>query len=182
MYTVKLPDILLSIPRNPVTAVGLPLIAGLLSGSPTRRVVQGQWYNTLRFPPGRPPRQAFPIVWTSLYVAMGYASHLAVHAFDITVGPLRDKLSIALVLYYGQLAMNLLWTPLFFVNKQAGLALLDSAALLCTTGFMTRLLHEATDGKTTYLLAPYCAWLSYATYLNGGIWWLNRGHSARKHD
>jgi tryptophan-rich sensory protein len=34
-------------------------------------------------------------------------------------------------------------------------------------------LDKVTDGATTLLLLPYCAWLSFATYLNAGIWWNN---------
>ena len=42
---ITLPPLLFSIARNPVTAVGLPFIGGMISGSPTRRVVKGKWYN-----------------------------------------------------------------------------------------------------------------------------------------
>lgn len=56
-----------------------------------------------------------------------------------------------------------------------------SSSLLSLVGIYNRLLllrqadlHEATDGATTWFLAPYCIWLSYATYLNAGYWWLNR--------
>ena len=44
-YFDPFPPVLLSIARNPVTAVGLPLTSGLLSGFPTKKVVQGAWYN-----------------------------------------------------------------------------------------------------------------------------------------
>jgi len=37
-----------------------------------------------------------------------------------------------------------------------------------------KILDRPTNAKATYLLLPYCAWLAYATYLNAGLWWLNR--------
>lgn len=40
-------------------------------------------------------------------------------------------------------------------------------------------LHGPTKGKSTWLLAPYCAWLTFATYLNGGFVWLNRKNQKR---
>ncbi|OBZ70450.1 Translocator protein [Grifola frondosa] len=167
MSVIYLPNILLEIPRNSITAVGLPLVAGFLSGYPTGKVCKGQWYKSLTFPPGLPPRQVFPIVWGSLYFAMGYASHLAVKAFDESLTTARKSpTSIALTLYYAQLALNLAWSPLFFFKKQVGLALIDMGLLTGTTMYMTALLHEPTGGKSTYLLLPYCAWLSYATYIN----------------
>ncbi|KAI3612192.1 hypothetical protein WG66_012166 [Moniliophthora roreri] len=118
MASIHLPNILISIPRNP----------------------------------GRPPRQVFPIVW-----------------------PILDSLTLGIALYYAQLFMNFAWSPLFFNAKQIGLALIDSALMAGTTYYMTKLLDEPTQSKTTYFLLPYCAWLTFATYLNGGIWWLNRG-------
>jgi len=178
--SVHLPNILYDIPRNIYTAVGVPVALGLLSGSRTRNVVDSNWYKSLAVPPGRPPRQAFPIVWTTLYVCMGYASHLAVTALDTSVVPLtRSDLILGLKLYYVQLGLNVLWTPLFFGAKQTGAALIDSTLLAGTTMYMTKLLHGPTGGKSTYFLAPYCVWLTYATYLNGGIWLYNRGRKDR---
>ncbi|EJD01121.1 TspO/MBR-related protein [Fomitiporia mediterranea MF3/22] len=177
------PTLLLSISRNSVTAVGLPLAAGVLSGLPTRKVVQGIWYKSLESPPGRPPNKAFPIVWSVLYMGMGYASHLAVKAFDNDINlSSREDAALGLKLYYVQLGLNLAWTPLFFVAKRPGLALIDITALTGTVAYLTKLLHGPTDGASTYLLAPYCAWLGLATYLNAGMWWMNRKRQIPKID
>ncbi|QRW16155.1 tspO/MBR-related protein [Rhizoctonia solani] len=168
--------LLLNLPRNPAVAVGLPIILGSLSGYPTAKVVKSGWYESLRAPPGRPPRQAFGIVWPILYASMGYASHLAIKTYDTSLSPaIKDAALTGLKMYWVQLGLNLAWTPLFFLWKQAGIALIDIAALTSTVAAMTHTLHEPTGGTSTYLLAPYCAWLSFATYLNGGYWWLNRG-------
>ncbi|KAF8335062.1 TspO/MBR-like protein, partial [Cantharellus anzutake] len=149
----------------------LKLPLGLLSGYPTRRVVKSRWYDRLKAPWGRLPKQVFPIIWPILYMSMGYASHLAA----ITLNDDQSKRCDCLKLYYAQLALNLAWTPLFFVYKKKGCALLDLFALLGTTCKLTAELARITNGKSTWFLAPYCAWLTYATYLNAGYWWLNRG-------
>ncbi|KAJ3882889.1 TspO/MBR-related protein [Lentinula edodes] len=177
MSIIYLPNILLSISRNPVTALGFPLALGVLSGTPTAKVVRGPWYNNLLFPPGRVPRQVFPIVWPLLYLckSMGYASHIAVKALDVSVSSSsRSSLTLGVALYYAQLCMNFAWSPLFFGYKQVGVALIDSILMAGTTLYATKLFDGPTHSRTTYLLVPYCGWLCFATYLNAGIWWLNR--------
>jgi len=155
-------------------AVGLPLSIGFLSGRQTRETVQSLWYQSLRSPPGRPPRAVFPIVWSTLYIAMGYASHLAVKAFDRNLSPSATAdAHDGLHLYWAQLGLNLLWTPLFFGWKKVDMALVDISLLTGTVFYMTKKLDGPTKGATTLLLAPYCVWLCWATYLNAGIWWLN---------
>ncbi|KAK7061789.1 TspO/MBR-like protein [Favolaschia claudopus] len=171
---LRLPAVLLTAARVPLIAVGLPLGLGFFSGRPTAKVVQSDWYKNLRTPPGRPPRQVFPIVWPLLYISMGYASHLTVRALDNAASPsARSDLKLALGLYYTQLGLNFLWTPLFFGAKKTGIALLNIGSLTATTFFMTNLLAAHAPGAS-YMLLPYCLWLSFAAYLNAGIWWLNR--------
>jgi benzodiazapine receptor len=175
MSGVFIPNILLAIPRNPVTAVGLPIALGFLSGSPASKVVNSNWYFNLQSPPGLPPREVFPYVWALLYLSMGYASHIAVNALDNTLlEQNRKDLSLGLTLYFVQLGLNCIWSPIFFGAHQCGIALADSVLLTGTTWYMTKILDGPTDGTATYFLLPYCAWLAYATYLNAGSWWLNR--------
>ncbi|KAL7411501.1 TspO/MBR-related protein [Mrakia frigida] len=170
-----LPTILYQIPSNVFAAVGLPLVLGLSSGYTTASVVKGPWYKGLLTPAYAPPRQAFGIVWPILYVGMGYASHLIVKAHASALTPAaKNTASLALTLYYLQLAGNLTWTPLFFGLKQTGLALVDIVALTATVFALTITADSLpTEISTTWFLGPYCAWLSYATYLNAGYWFLN---------
>ncbi|KIY49285.1 TspO/MBR-related protein [Fistulina hepatica ATCC 64428] len=172
MAGIQILHIFLQLPLNPAVAIGLPLSLGMLSGSSTAAVVRSPWYQNLRAPPGRPPRQVFPIVWPILYIAMGYASHIVAETLNSPV-PVSN-LCLGLVLYYSQLALNLVWSPIFFGVKKLGIALCDSILLAGTTYYMTKLLDEPTNHKTTYLLVPYCAWLTFALYLTAGFWWLNR--------
>ncbi|KAG8687790.1 hypothetical protein FRC12_019112 [Ceratobasidium sp. 428] len=177
---INLPPLLLDLPRNPVIAVGIPIVLGSLGGYPTSKVVDGPWYAAQRPPPAKPPRQAFGIVWPILFASMGYASHLAIKSYDASLSPaVKDAALTGLKMYWVQLGLNVSWSPLFFLLRQKGLALIDIAALTTTVVAMTRTLHGPTDGKATYFLAPYCAWLTYATYLNGGYWWLNRDYDSK---
>ena len=171
-----LPDVLFDVARNPVLAVGLPIGLGAISGIITGRTSRSNWYTTMSPPPGNPPRQVFGPVWTILYGLMGYASHLAVRSFDTAVTPSgaaeADK---ALQLYYAQLALNMLWTPLFFGAQQKEIALGNILALTGTVATMTVKMHNLnTPFSTTWFLGPYVAWLAYATYLNAGFVWYNR--------
>ncbi|KAF8205043.1 TspO/MBR-related protein [Pholiota molesta] len=176
-----IPNILLAIPRNPVTAVGLPLALGFLSASQTSKVANSNWYHSLAAPPGRPRREVFPFAWTILYLAMGYASHVAVKALDSTLlEDNRHDLTLGIALYYAQLGLNCAWSPLFFESHQIGLALVDSVLITATTWYMTKLLDRPTNAQATYFLLPYCAWLGFATYLNAGTWWLNREDARKK--
>lgn len=72
-------------PRSPVLAVGLPLSLGWFTGYITRNSrygPKGAWYANLKKARGQPPTWVFPVVWTSLYAAMGWSSHLIVQAYD----------------------------------------------------------------------------------------------------
>ena len=112
-----------------------------------------------------------------MYACVGYASHLAVKHFDrepLEGSPKRRALKRGLALYYAQLGLNFIYTPIFLGAQQLGWSLVDSSLMTLTSFTMSSIFHKATGGSTTYLLAPYCVWLVYATYMNGGLWWLNR--------
>nr|ODN92371.1 benzodiazapine receptor [Cryptococcus depauperatus CBS 7855] len=158
-----LPEIMLSVARNPILAVGLPIGLGASSGYLTGRSSRSQWFTTMKPPPGNPPRQAFGPVWTILYGLMGYASHLVVEAFDQASLPSETALAgRALQLYYVQLGLNLLWTPIFFGWKQKLLALAEILVLTGTVFTMTIEMHKLnTPLSTTWFLGPYCVWLVY---------------------
>ncbi|CEQ40111.1 SPOSA6832_01701, partial [Sporobolomyces salmonicolor] len=188
---VELPALFYAIPRNPAIAVGLPLAFGMASGFITKNSVN-TWYPTLKKPAvshlvintseldecvtdeldlrnqGEPPRWAFPAAWTFLYCSMGLASHLIIKNFDGALPGSAPNVTadIALKLYWGQFGLNMLWTPLFFGLHKLGLALADISLLTPTTYALTYQAYKV-DPRTAFALVPYCAWLSYATYLNG---------------
>ena len=66
--------------------------------------------------PYRPPEKVFPLVWSTLYACMGYASYLVWK----TSGGFLDSGQKALMLYGASLAFNWAWTPIFFGAKNLG--------------------------------------------------------------
>lgn len=114
----NLPPLLVDLPRNPFLALGIPVAAGTFAGVVTRtssRSPDSVWYKSLNRPTWEPPKWAFGVAWPILYVFMGTASHLTVKALHRTPPGLgRTRALTALKLYYAQLTLNQLWTPLFF--------------------------------------------------------------------
>ncbi|KNZ50019.1 uncharacterized protein VP01_463g7 [Puccinia sorghi] len=206
LRSYPIPATLLGLSSNAAIAVLAPVTIGSLVGLITKKSIK-TWYPTLKKPKGQPPRWAFPVAWTYLYGSMGYASHLITQSLNSTPSYLdaADQANAALTLYFGQLALNFIWTPIFFGLKKPAPALVDILALTATVFYMTvsiffhfsipPLLRSSAsllspsksvlvslqnvtskfNSKAAYLFVPYCAWLTFATYLNGTIWYLNPG-------
>jgi len=125
----------------------------------------GQWFASLQRPPFAPPDWLFAPVWTVLYLCIAVAAWLVWRA--------GGKVAAALVLWALQLALNALWSLLFFGFERPDLALLDIGVLLAiviaTTVAFYRLRRAA-----GFLFLPYAAWVAFAGYLNAGFWLLNR--------
>lgn len=128
------------------------------------------WYFQLVKPALNPPPWVFAPVWTMLYLMMGVALFLHRSA---TLGghPLGPR---GTWLFAGQLLLNGVWSPLFFGLKSPVLAAVD-IVLLLTAIVLTQRVFFQTSRLAGWLLAPYLAWVSFATYLNVSIAWLNRG-------
>lgn len=71
-------------------------------------------------------------------------------------------------LYTIQLALNLIWMPLFFGLKKPVAATVDILALTATTGYLAYIWSQV-DEVATYALVPYLGWLSFASYLTVSI-------------
>ncbi|HEX5414649.1 MAG TPA: TspO/MBR family protein [Chloroflexota bacterium] len=126
------------------------------------------WYARLRKPKLNPPKWVFGPVWTTLYAFMAIAAWL-----DWRAGRNRHQGRRALRLFGIQLFFNTLWSILFFGRRAPGLALLDIAALW--TSIVAWLSASLRVNRwTALLILPYLAWVSFASYLNWGIWRLNR--------
>lgn len=137
------------------------LALGIASGLST---VGGNnaWYRELAKPPGTPPPWVFGPVWSVLYLLMG-----------VTLGRLIHRREWPAVWVFGiQFALNLGWTPVFFGANQIATAFAIISALWLGV-FSTILLAWKADKAAAWLLAPYLVWVSYATYLNAGIFRLN---------
>lgn len=127
----------------------------------------------MRQPPLNPPGWVFGPVWTMLYGAMGYASYRAtVVGLASPVPAIRELAHESQTLYTVQLATNLIWMPLFFGMRRPLAALAD---ILVLGGLVMGLANNYSqiDDLAGLLLAPYLAWLGFATYLNFGVGYLN---------
>lgn len=150
-----------------VVAVLLPLAVGGLGSLATFGAVR-EWYPTLVRPSFAPPTWVFGPVWTALYLMMGLACWLVWRH-----GIARPEVRSALVLYGVQLVFNLAWSWLFFGLRQPLLALLDIGILLALVA-LTAFRFDAVSRAAAGLMLPYLAWVTFATVLNAGFWWLNR--------
>ena len=126
----------------------------------------GPWYEALRKPAFTPPGWVFPIVWIALYVSMAAGAWLVWKARGLRGG------AGALVLFAVQLALNAAWTPVFFGLRSPGLAFALIVVLWLAVAATTAAFFRACVAAGA-LMAPYLAWVSFATALNFEIWRLN---------
>ena len=126
------------------------------------------WYETLKKPPFQPPNWLFGPVWTALYALMGIA-------FGSLIA---NRASLGIWLFILQFILNLTWTPLFFRFKQIGPAFINIIALwiaiVGTIWATVRTSLTIFSIPTWALLIPYIAWVTFASILNGTIYFLNR--------
>ena len=144
--------------------LALPLAVGglatLLSGGMDT-------YNTFNQPPLSPPGWVFPVVWSLLYLAMGYASW-RVYSRGEDPGTVR----ISLVAYGVQLFFNFLW-PIVFFRFEAFLAAFVVLIVLWILIVATMWQFYKSDERSGDLLIPYLLWVTFAGYLNLGVYLLN---------
>ncbi len=127
---------------------------------------RSDWYQSLRKPSWQPPPWAFPLVWTPLYVSIGYAGARAL-ARQRDHGPLIRALLT-------DLALNAAWTAVFFRVRKPRAALAEIAGLNLANAALIRRAWQA-DRTAALLLLPYAAWTGFATALNTEIVLLNPG-------
>ena len=126
----------------------------------------GEWYASLKKPSWNPPPWIFAPVWSTLYAMMAVAAWLVWKrgGFSTQRRPLA--------LFLAQLALNALWTPLFFGLHRPGLAFVE-ILLLWLAIAATLLAFRPVNRAAAWLLAPYLAWVSFAAALNFSLWRLN---------
>lgn len=143
--------------------VAIPLAVGGLAALLTSNAMDA--FGQLRQPPLSPPAWLFPVAWTILYALMGLASYFAADSSEQS----RD----ALMLYAVQLAVNFIW-PILFFSIAAYLFALVWLVLLVVLVALNVVAFWRIDKRAGWLMVPYLAWVCFATYLNAGIWYLNR--------
>lgn len=151
-----------------LTVVVTCLAIGYFSGIVTRSSI-ATWYPTLIKPSFNPPNWIFAPVWSMLYVMMGVAAGLVWSKIESD----KEAVKKALVVFAIQLALNALWSYLFFGLHNPLLAGLE-IIILWLMIYETYIQFAKINKIAGYLLIPYLLWVSFATVLNGSIWWLNR--------
>jgi tryptophan-rich sensory protein len=126
------------------------------------------WYPTIEKPSFNPPNWLFGPVWTALYICIAVARGIIWDQID--THPLAKK---ALLFFAIQLLLNSLWSFLFFGLKNPLIALIEIILLLLII-YETYLLFSKINKVAGYLFIPYLLLVSFAMFLNGSIWWLNR--------
>lgn len=124
-------------------------------------------YRIINQPPLSPPGWVFPIVWTILYLLMGYASYRI-----LTSDADQNQTQKSLRLYGAQLALNFLWPIIFFGFNAYLLAFLVLISLWVLI-FLTLRAFSKLDETAGNLLLPYLLWVTFAGYLNLGVYLLN---------
>jgi benzodiazapine receptor len=133
---------------------------GWLIGSNT---APGAWYDSLNKPPFNPPGWIFAPVWSVLYIFIAIAGWRTW---------MRTDTGGAMSVWWLQLGLNFLWSPLFFALQMPAAALLVIVALLAVIILFIRLTWTP-DRISAALFIPYLAWVSFATLLNASIVVLN---------
>lgn len=149
----------------------ISVIIALLVGALSAFITRGNMdiYSTLETPPLTPPSFLFPIVWTILYVLMGISA--AMIATDSAAS--RDDKEAAITIYAASLVFNFAWSIIFF-NLRAFLPAFVWLLILLALIIKTIVDYSKINKTAAYLQIPYALWVTFAGYLNFGIWWLNR--------
>lgn len=149
-----------------IFAVAIPLIVGGASAALSSKGMA--MYGTMDKPPLSPPAWLFSVAWTILYIMMGLASYFVIMS-DVDTG--NKKLVI--ILYVIQLAMNFMWSIVFFNWGMYLFAFIWLMIMWCIVIVCAICAHNVSR-VAAWLLVPYILWLTFAAYLNIGAYILSR--------
>ena len=154
--------------RWAVVTVPFILLLGFTSARLAPSGSANSWYAALVKPAETPPDWAFPAAWTTIYILLGLALAMIIHARGSRLrGP-------AISLFAVQMVVNLIWSPLFFGMHQVTWALI-TIGVLFVLAFATTMLFGRIWAGAAWVLVPYLAWLVYAGLLTYRISELNPG-------
>lgn len=122
-------------------------------------------YANVQQPPLAPPGVVFPIVWTILYTLMGISAYMITESNS----KLKNK---ALTVYGVQLFLNFIWPLVFFNGQMFLFAFIILMALWIMVLWMIGLFYKI-NPISAFLQIPYALWLTFAAYLNLGVYLLN---------
>ncbi len=123
----------------------------------------GPWYADLAKPDFNPPNWVFGPVWTALYILIAIAGWRTWT---------RARESLAMKAWWAQMALNFLWSPVFFTLQRIDAALLIIVLLLAAILLFIAATWSR-DRTAAVLFLPYAAWVGFATVLNASLLYLN---------
>ncbi len=136
-------------------------LSALLAG------IDSTFYREIVQPPFSPPGAVFPVVWAILYALMGISAYLIWREADF--GMRRRR---ALTLYAVQLAVNFMWSILFFRFRLFAVSAV-TAVLLAVLVALMMIQFAKVKRAAAWLNLPYLLWSIFAAYLAAGVWVLN---------
>jgi len=146
-----------------VVCLGLGFLSGYYAGS-----ANTAWYQALNKPFFQPPPSIFAPAWTLLYTLIGVAFALVWDNKSVSDGRRTE----AMMFFLFQLALNLLWSPIFF-KLQAPTASLIVIINLVFLVIITMSKFKKVEPRAFWLMVPYLCWICFATLLNAAIVYLN---------
>ena len=131
------------------------------------------WYKSLNQSPLTPPSWVFPIAWTILYTLIIASGVVFLSATTTISAGIR---STGFFYYCAAWVLNLSWSQIFFRFQRPDLSFVVILAMLAFIALNIRAFYPVSR-LAAYLLVPYVAWVSFATYLNGYILFMNPARS-----
>jgi len=148
-----------------IVSLFLPLSVGAIAGMFTSQAVP-TWYASLNRPFFSPPNWVFGPVWTSLYILLG------ISFFLIWKEEASKERDLAIKVFSIQLFLNFAWSFIFFYFNLIGAALIEIILLWISIALMIYLFYKIKP-VAAYMNIPYLLWVSFATILNAGYYFLN---------
>lgn len=154
--------------RYALFTVPAVVLLGTISGRISGSGYGNPWFDALQKPAIMPPGWVFGAAWTALYILLGLAVALILHARGA-----RGR-GLAVTLFVVQLALNYAWSPIFFAYHEVGAAFWTILAMIAISA-VTAALFWRIRRPAGLLMLPYLAWLCFAATLNWQIGDLNPG-------
>ena len=155
-----------SLLRYALVTVPLVLLLGTVSGRIANSGYGNPWFDALAKPDFMPPGWLFGLVWTILYILLGLALAILLHARG------AQRRGRAVGLFVVQLLLNFAWSPVFFAWHRIDWALTLIGAMIVLTLALVLLLWPIRR-SAALLMLPYLAWIAFAAVLTFAIGGLN---------
>jgi tryptophan-rich sensory protein len=154
--------------RYALFTVPAVVLLGTVSGRIANSGYGNAWFDALQKPAIMPPGWMFGAAWTILYILLGLALALILHARGA-----RGR-GLALGLFVPQLVLNYAWSPIFFAYHEVGIAFWTILAMIAISA-VTAVLFWRIRRSAGLLMLPYIAWLCFAAVLTWQVGILNPG-------